>query len=44
MLFDRMAALGAELGFWYEWGAAVVTEFRGGRCDRLLGIVCEGLP
>ena len=30
MLFDRMAALGAELGFWYEWGAAVAAEFRGG--------------
>lgn len=39
-----MAALGAEPGFWYEWGAAVAAEFRGGRCDRLLGNVCEGLP
>ena len=44
MLFDRMAALGAELRFWNERVAAVTAEFRGSRYDRLLGNVCEGLP
>mgnify|MGYP001632170770 CR=1 FL=1 len=32
-----MAAFGAELGFWHEWGAAVVTEFRCGNRGLWLG-------